>query len=104
MSNTYQTIRLQRCGAVALLTLARPQRLKSLLKEMEKAAKGAHVPPGMPADSLAMRLLQAERQLQPRRPSDLTEEELYAAWGQEQARYYLDKIRVRREAAAEITS
>jgi enoyl-CoA hydratase len=34
MSNTYQTIRLQRCGAVALLTLARPQRLNAIDKRM----------------------------------------------------------------------
>src|SRR5207244_271959 len=34
MSDAYQTIRLQRCGAVALLTLARPQRLNAIDKRM----------------------------------------------------------------------
>jgi enoyl-CoA hydratase len=34
MSAAYQTIRLQRCGAVALLTLARPQRLNAIDKRM----------------------------------------------------------------------
>ena len=34
MSDAYQTIRLQRRGAVALLTLARPQRLNAIDKRM----------------------------------------------------------------------
>jgi enoyl-CoA hydratase/carnithine racemase len=34
MSDAYQTIRLQRAGAVALLTLARPQRLNAIDKRM----------------------------------------------------------------------
>jgi enoyl-CoA hydratase len=34
MSDAYQTIRLKRCGAVAVLTLARPQRLNAIDKRM----------------------------------------------------------------------
>jgi enoyl-CoA hydratase len=34
MTGAYQTIRLQRCGPVALLTLARPQRLNAIDKRM----------------------------------------------------------------------
>ena len=34
MSDAYQTIRLQRAGAVATLTLDRPQRLNAINKQM----------------------------------------------------------------------
>jgi hypothetical protein len=46
------------------------------------------------------RLTSAERWLEPRCPADLSEEELTALWGDELARFYIDKILIRRRPMA----
>jgi hypothetical protein len=72
----------------------RPLRMKSLLTELATHPARSPVPPG--TNPMIARLIEAIRQLEPRSPADLSEEELTALWGDELARFYIDKILVRR--------
>ena len=62
--------------------------MKTLLNEMAK--KPAQPPPG--TDPMTAHLAEAMRRLEPRSPADLSNEELTALWGEELARFYLDRI------------
>ena len=57
----------------------RPLRMKSLLEEMAANPAKPRVPPG--TDPMTERLVMAIRQLEPRSPTDLSEEELTALSG-----------------------
>ena len=50
-----------------------------------------------------MRLVDACKRLEPRRPQDLNEEELVGLWGEELTMFWNEKVRVRRHAAEHAT-
>jgi hypothetical protein len=87
----------------------RPLRMKALLETMGKTPSGGmfgtspggtlRVPPGIDPNSLTVRLLEAELQLRPRRPEDLSDAELDATFGPELATHWR-KIRVRQPTPA----
>jgi hypothetical protein len=76
----------------------RPLRMKSLLDELGKKRAKVDIPPG--TDPMIARLIEATRQLEPRSPADLSEEELTVLWGEELAWFYINKILVRRRPMA----
>ena len=71
----------------------RPLRMKGLLDEMARRPTKIAVPPG--TSPMTASLAEAMRDLEPRSPADLGEEELKVLWGEELAKYYLEKVRVR---------